>query len=174
MVHFLSLPTLVALVAIPHRSPPATVCSSKVEESAAWLASRQVHDTGLLVSYDAPESAAWAQNRGYSYSQAVAVVSLLLHGNNSYFNLVDDTVRAMSSRLDVPAYNDGVDGSGRPIYAAPFSWSTTSGTGSPPHRTGAHAWVTYAFALHALTTGSTEHHTVLLALSRWMLVSVLS
>ena len=51
----------------------------------------------------------------------------------------------------------------------PFSWSTATGTGSPPFRTGAHAWVTYAFAMHALTTGATEHHEVLRGLSRWIL-----
>lgn len=120
-----------------------------ISKTAEYIVSVQ-HSSGFLQSYEAQPDAFWATNRSYAYSNACAVIGLLLHGDPSTEAATKDLLTAIATHLEDPD----------PPYQGkmcPFSWSIKEpywvGWKSRPYRTGAHAWVTYAFALYELLTG---------------------
>ena len=149
--------------------PPSSSCPPlvSVATSAAWLASRSAESAsaataGSLVSYDPPAGTAgsWWRDRAYAYDQAAAAVALLLHGDAQLQPTVEAILQGVSAAL--------VWEQDASIAAAPFYWDVTSGAASATRFTGAHAWVTYAFALFELLTGSREHAATLDALCGWL------
>eukprot|EP01041_Mallomonas_annulata_P006787 gene6787-13746_t len=126
-----------------------------------WLESRQIANSGLLVSYDAPATYTWTVNRAYAYDQAVAAIALLLNANTNSsssshrLQLAEKILNGIQTRLQLsnPTSNT--------IINVPFYWDASSSTSttfdSTTIRSGTAAWVGQAFAMHWLVTGKNTY-----------------
>ena len=140
-----------------------SLCNATVVRDAlAWMKSQQA-TSGLLESFDAPPSATWAQNRGYSYDQAVAAIAHMLHADNSSspeLTFAESILTAMKDELSFESNGQ---------VLVPFYWDTVTLSASSLVRTGNAAWVAQAFGMHALLTGETTYLSHLEGIAKYLL-----
>lgn len=133
-----------------------------IRDALAWINSQQA-TSGFVESFDAPSSATWAQNRGYSYDQAVAAIAHLLHAQNSSspeLTFAESILTAIKDELSF-------DSTGAVLV--PFYWDTVTLEASSVVRSGNAAWVAEAFAMHGLLTGSTTYRSHLEGIAVYLL-----
>ena len=153
------------LVSAVFQYPPDDgVCSdSRTAQSLNWIHNHR-GSSGLVLSYISDQS--WTVDRGYTYGNALAAISLLLHVNSQsspHLPVAVGILDALSNALVV----DSSDNSAK--YSL-FYCDINSGACDGAIRSGQNAWVAEGLALHWLITGDPRYAADLTAMCNYLLL----
>jgi hypothetical protein len=166
LLHYLLLLTAVALSvsSVVFQFPADDdVCSNtRLTQSLDWIHNNR-GTSGLVLSYITDKT--WAVDRGYTYDNSLAAISLLLHVDSQsspHLGVAEGILDTLSSALVVDPSNSDAK------YSL-FYCDINTGACDGSIRSGQNAWVAEGFALHWLITGNNKYEADLTALCNHLL-----
>ena len=146
--------------------PEESMCNStRINMSLEWIQNNR-GTAGLVLSYISDES--WTTNRGYTYGNSLAAISLLLHvisHTSSHLPVAEGILDALANAL----VTDATDSTAK--YSL-FYCDINTGNCDGSIRSGQNAWVAEGFALHWLITGNNRYEEALTGICNYLLIRI--